>query len=881
MSRKIPFIFVGIFFICFLFPFSAYALPGDADGNGSVDIEDARIIARFVANQIPTLPNPDDADATQDGKVDMEDAFIIAKWVTGETRIVVVAPRYGPPEPLRLGEMIRVEVFEKFFPFNITGGTVRIISASTGYDSGDQSLTFESDGRSLYYHWNTAGLAPASDYEITANLTDSSGFSVYAARTSAEAAQEVSQSGVVVSLTNEVFKLPYLAVAVDAYAPAPGIPLEFRRHAPNNAPAYPYLGPLGRGWFHNYDLMLEEYTDGRIALRNRIFQSNADGTYTSSPGDYGMLTRDSDGTFQLKEKNGLVYRFRSDLRFDYKEDLNGNRISAIYNSANQLVEIRHSAGQSFFLEYNDAGRIIRLTDHVGRVTTYEYDSPYPTSKNFIISPNDYSLLARVTDPALAVTQYTYSFGLHDSDTSGISDFRLLSVAHPDGTYVHYEHDSRARLVKQTGTWGANPTTYQYDEDGKTHITDAAGGETVISVNDRGQPLTVISPDNAQTQMQYDTSGNLTRVSDPLEHITQMGYDEFGNMTWSANPLEETIQYGYDLRFNKTSHVTNPLNKTTSFTYDNDGNLSVITFPDPQQSQISFTHDSQGNLTVLKDAAQKTTEFSYNSQGQVTNIRNALQHDTRFAYHDTGNLKSVIDAKSHAIIYDRDLLDRLTQRTYPDNSHEDYEYNAAGKVTVITNRRGERILFSYDNTGRLEFKTYPSGKKLLFHYDSRGLLSSVEKESGEQISLDAYYEHDLSRHLTLAKVPGKVETESYDVSYSYDKADNRKVMVYPDGYKLNYEYDAANRLKRISDKDNNTIVEYYYDAADRREQRILGNGTYATYAYDDLDRLTKLTNHAPDGIIQSQFEYTYNAAGIRKTMTTNSNIHTTRQVSAKP
>jgi len=86
MSRKIPFIFVGIFFICFLFPFSAYALPGDADGNGSVDIEDARIIARFVANQIPTLPNPDDADATQDGKVDMEDAFIIAKWVTGEIR---------------------------------------------------------------------------------------------------------------------------------------------------------------------------------------------------------------------------------------------------------------------------------------------------------------------------------------------------------------------------------------------------------------------------------------------------------------------------------------------------------------------------------------------------------------------------------------------------------------------------------------------------------------------------------------------------------------------------------------------------------------------------------------------------------------------------
>ncbi len=156
-------------------PCFALALPGDADGNGTVDIEDARIIARFVANQIPGLPNPTDADATQDGNVDMEDAFIIAKRVTGNTRIVVVAPRYGPPEPLKLGEVIRIEVFEKFFPFHIKGGTVRIISPSTGYDSDDRALTFEKDGRSLYYHWDTAGLISASDYAITITLDEAEG----------------------------------------------------------------------------------------------------------------------------------------------------------------------------------------------------------------------------------------------------------------------------------------------------------------------------------------------------------------------------------------------------------------------------------------------------------------------------------------------------------------------------------------------------------------------------------------------------------------------------------------------------------------------------------------------------------------------------------
>jgi RHS repeat-associated protein len=838
MSRKIPFIFVGIFLICFLFAFSAYALPGDADGNGSVDIEDARIIARFIANQIQTLPNPDDADATQDGKVDMEDAFIIAKWVTGETRIVVVAPRYGPPEPLRLGEVIRVEVFEKFFPLNITGGTVRIISASTGYDSGDQPLMFEKDGRSLYYHWDTAGLTAAGDYDIAVNLTDFSGAS-FATAASA-------------TLSNEVYKQRYLAVAVDAYVPAPGIPLEFRRHVPNNAPAYPYMGPLGRGWFHNYDLKLEEYTDGRVALRNRIFKSNADGSYTASPGDYGLLTRDSDGTFQIREKNGLIYRFRSDLRFDYMEDLNGNRISAIYDASNHLVEIRHSCGKSFFLEYDTGGRIIRLTDHAGRVTTYEGNTTYP-------------LLSKVTDPAGGVTEYAYSVGQSD-----IMNSRLLSIAFPDGTHTHYEYDSEARLIRQTGTWGANPVDYSYDADGTTHITDALGGETTAQVNDRGQPTLITDPDGAQTQMQYDTSANLTQITNPLFYVTQLAYDEFGNILQVTNPLADVTQYGYDLRFNKPAWIINPLGKTTSFNYDANGNLITTIYPD--SSLEIYGYDTEGNLTSYQDAAGKTTHYSYNSQGQMSAHQNALGRSTQFSYDSAGDLDSVTDAKGHVISHTRDILGRLTRRTYPDGSHEDYEYDADGKVTAFTNRRGEKITFTYDVTGRLEWKDYPSGRKIHFLYDWTGYLASVEEVVGETTSLDSAYERDAVHRITKVKVLGKTPPESYDISYAYDASGNRIFMAYPDGYSLNYEYDAANRLIRISGAGGNTIVAYQYDAASRRTIRTLGNGTYTTYEYDDLDRLTLLINYAPGGAVQSRFAYTYNAAGIRTSMTTLEGAH---------
>jgi RHS repeat-associated protein len=853
----------AIFVLCLLLPVSAYAIPGDADGNGIVNMEDARTIARYVVNEIPAVPNPADADANQDGKIDMEDAFIIAKKVSGQTRIVVVSTLNGSSSVLRLGEIIRIEIFEKFFPFNITRGIVRIVSASTGYDSGDIPLTFERDGRSLYYDWNTAGLAAATDYAITVSLEDRNGSTFGAVRSSRAA----SQPETVASLTNAIFEPRFLAEVTDAFCPAPGIPLKFRRVVPHDSAHYPYLGPLGRGWVHNYDISLEEYTDGRVAFHgpdgfNRFFQSNGDGTYTSSPGDHGVLVRNPDGTFQLKEKNGFIYRFRPDLRLDYEQDLNGNRVTAVHNDANQLVRIRHSNGESLSLAYNSAGRLVTLTDCAGRVTTYQYDSTNLT-------------LTRVTDPAGNVTDYSYIIGAPyilarqlvcvGSCQPSLLDYRLQSISFPDGTRIQNDFDSEAKLTRQTGAWGANPVQYNYDADSTTDIEDALGGMTTVRIDDEGQPLQVTTADGAQTNFQYDAAANLAQVTDPLSHVTHFSYDGAGNVTQVSNPLGETVQSDYDLRFNEPLSVTNPLGRTTSFAYNSVGNLRATTYPDG--SSDGYDYDSAGNLISTTDAAGKMTRYSYNTDGQVTEIQDALGNSTQFSYNPAGDLQNVTDAKGHVVSDTRDILGRVTRRSYPDGSHEDFEYDGAGKMTAFTNRRGERMSFTYDATGRLEWKTYPSGRKLHFLYDGAGYLASVEQVVGSTTTLDTAYERDAMHRVTKMKVPGKAYPESYDVSYAYDAAGRRIFMAYPDGYSLNYSYDAANRLIRISNASDSTIVAYEYDAAGRCTKKTLGNGTYTTYQYDDLDRLVLLVNCSPNGTVQSRFSYTYNAAGIRTSMTT--------------
>lgn len=864
-------------FFALLLSALAFAETGDVDNNGAVDLDDARQIARYLVGQIPSLEKPENGDVNYDDVVDMQDAFTIAMKVTGKSRIVVASPRYGIQDKLNVGQTIRIEVFEKFAPYQIQGGTVRIVSASTGYDTGELSLIFERDGRSLYYHWDTSGLTPASDYQIFVHIYETSqSMPVSDQIRSVSAATDTQTPSATVSLTNRIYEPPILTTVIDAYAPAPGIPLIFKRVYHHNHSYYPYLGPLGRGWVHNYDVGLEEYSDGRIIFRNpegcgRSFKSNMDGTYTSSPGDYGSLTRDLDGSFTVVEKSGIRYHFHSNLKFDFIEDRSGNRITGTYNDKGYLTRIQHSSGQAFTLEYNNTGRIARLTDHAGRATVYEYEPksellPIAILVTYPQNPGPNQVLAKVTNAAGDATKYSYLQG----QSKDILNYRLSSIEYPDGTFKHFEYDDSARLKKRSEKNGWYAGQYSYDADGTTHLSDALGNQASTKVNDKAAPLWTRGPDGALTQMEYNAASNMTGITDPRGNKTLLDYDEYGNIIQTTDPLGKTISIQYDLRFQKPYKITNQLGITTENWYDDYGNLKNIVYID--ESKETFTYDTRGNMLSSQDGEDKTTAYTYNNNGQAASVQDASGHTTQFSYDTAGQLKTVINAKSvTAVSHEYDALGRVTKKTYPDNSFEAYTYNAGGNITSFVNRRGETIQYEYNFAGQLEWKRYPGGKACHYLYNTVGTLFRVERVVGDQVSLEEEYELDSAQRVTKSKTPGRQSPQTYDVSYAYDLAGNRTLMAYPDGYVLHYEYDALNRLIRIYDSQK-TIVAYEYDVAGRRIRRTLGNGTYTVYEYSVMNYLTKLTNHAPDTAVQSSFEYTYNKAGMRTSMKTQEGTH---------
>jgi|GEM_PF-3369385 len=564
-----------------------------------------------------------------------------------------------------------------------------------------------------------------------------------------------------------------LAVAVDAYAPGSVLPLVFARVAPQSIDQRFRLGPLGRGWWHNFEYRLTVPQAGEVVVHG---PGGATRTFTDvwwqgqrlpEPGDYGELTLDADG-YRLREKSGLVWRFDGAGRLDYVAETNGNRLTMSYTGV-LLSSITHSNGQVLQIVYDDAGRIARvehrLADNSVRATSYQYNGEY---------------LRAVTDPGSVTTEYDYS-----PVAGSPADHALRAITFPDGTHRYYEYDALGRLIAQSRDENAERVRLSYDPSGRVQVKDAL---------------------NAATSLHPGAFGELLDITDPLGAKARLRYDALLNLTGAVGPENQSAQFEYDSK-------SNPIRIT-----------------DPLLNVISLGNTGDGSrLDWLRDARGHVTDFTTDSRGD------------------------------------------LTQMTYPDASSELFEYDTAGNVTKVTNRRGQQINFRYEDTRwnslvtRKEWREPWSQDPVRttgYTYDLRGNLTSVIDSATGTIAMQYDHRDFLKRIDYPGGGPGGRWFE-----FEYNNAGRRTQRRGHDGYVLNYDYDTAGRLEQLTDGSGAEIIRYFYDDAGRLSRENKGNGTYTTYEYDAAGQITHMVNYGKDDAVQSRFDYVYDVNGNPTSMAT--------------
>lgn len=753
----------------------------------------------------------------------------------------------------QIGSIVRLYAVEGSGEGDVASGKIRITSSSQGFDSGSQPLLIpagtvlpvrEEDRN--YFHWDTAGLKPGSDYRVAVSLTDRAGHTT-------------TNSSLKLTLGPRPPVSTHLVATTDLVVPARGMPVVITRSYVADSG---FQGPLGFRWSHSYLMHVEEAADGLVKVFNAdgsgsFFKPASGGTYQSPRGDFRTLTRQPDGSCHLRTTSGTVFEFSQGVLTQIR-DRNGNTTTLLRGAGGRLEQITDPSGGVTAFAFDSLGRLVRIVDPAQRQLLYGYDARGD--------------LRTFTDPAGARTNYFYDRQHH-----------LTRIVDPGNRSTTFAVDAEERLISVSLAGGINRLTFQYaDKVPEVRVTDARGRQTRIGYAGEGPPMRVVDPLGSVIRMTYDADFNLLGVTDGNGHTASFAYDGQGNVVESTDALGRRVLFTYEPVFSQMTGMTTATGSQVAFGYDAAGNLRTVSYPDTSTEELSY--DAFGSVTTKKDRLGRFISYDYEDRGLLTTKHYPDGTSATYEYDERGNLISAAN-ENGAVGWTYDAADRVAKVTYPGGETAPYTYDpagtldsfkypdgtllryardSAGRVTSIRDADGGIVAaYLYSDTSQVLRKTLGNGVLATYDYDVAGHLSTLVNKADDGVVSRFAYQYDKAGNRRTVTTPEGVTT------YTYDAADQLTKVVLPNGFTTSYDFDAnGNRRARTT---NGGVTEYVSNLLDQYTRvgpdtytydlngNLIGKATPAgawTYAYDSENRLTSV--HSPLDTVT----YSYDALGRR-------------------
>ncbi|MEN8904720.1 MAG: RHS repeat-associated core domain-containing protein, partial [Clostridiales bacterium] len=96
-----------------------------------------------------------------------------------------------------------------------------------------------------------------------------------------------------------------------------------------------------------------------------------------------------------------------------------------------------------------------------------------------------------------------------------------------------------------------------------------------------------------------------------------------------------------------------------------------------------------------------------------------------------------------------------------------------------------------------------------------------------------------------------------LKYGWNEVDERDYIIYPDGSKVDYEYDEMGRIAEVTGMDN--TVKYEYNVLGKVKKQILPDGTTTNYSYNSSSKILELNSIRENKIIDRR-EFSYDKTG---------------------
>jgi YD repeat-containing protein len=545
--------------------------------------------------------------------------------------------------------------------------------------------------------------------------------------------------------------------------------------------------------------------------------------------------------------------------------------------------------------YAPNGQCTSMTDDLGHVTTYTYDT-VGWSRS-ISTPNTRTEFAVLRDRCGNVLSCAQT---DISDLGGPPQvFAWTNV-----------YDSLSRCVR---------------------VTDNVGNSSHCTYDSLSRIEVMFNPREYSVRYSYDLLGRTTLAIADLDGdgILDLAHDISSSNYWSSSSgqlLATTDSHG-----NTTSYVYDSLNRCTQVTRADTSHTSLVWSPrsnliqetDPNGTMIVHTYDLNdrcisNNVTPGSGVSSATTseQFAYDGCSRLVSAINDASVCT-FTYDSLGRCTRGVSGGLGALTTYDSVGNRLSL-TYPGGRVLTYAYDSQDRCTNIFENGASFIGFDYDGPERLARIRCANGVNSRIFHDGivgvpnspgdfgqseiSGIRHAVAGGSPELDRLSIYWDPNGNKALRIHIINGSGPTNgiamfydaadrlvngrasgnfgfSRDTHYNLDQTGNRTNVtgavtcpgdytlssaVPPADYQMN-QYTTTPCDSRTYDENGNlatrstgavSSVSYTYDCYDRLVNVNDSGLPIAIYAYDALGRRISKTVFSNDGLppVTTQFYY---------------------------
>lgn len=497
-----------------------------------------------------------------------------------------------------------------------------------------------------------------------------------------------------------------------------------------------------------------------------------------------------------------------------------------YDSFGDMLTSTDPDGNTItYSNYDVTGSPDTVTDPLGHVTTYAYDSIGDVTS--------------MTDPENHTSTYSY-------DVFGRSTGSQVPENQASGQYITTPapvYDGDDNIIQSTAPNGA-VTTYTYDADDEETSETLPPDSSAASPPARTETFTYDADGNQLTSTEPD--GNVPGAS-AGSYTTTNAYNAIGELTSTTSPAG-TTSYTYDDAGNQVT-TTDPDGNTTTDTYNLNNWLTSV--KDASGHTTSQTFDLDGIVTSVTDANGNTTNYTVDANGQVTQVQvphsgsggSTVYDTTQYVYDQDGNLTETITpqgvesgipgAYTYQTDYNADgqVSAQLSAYNPQDPAYNtpyetDYSYDADGNLASVTDppSGGQSIrpvtTYSYTDNGWLSGSQDPFGVTTSYAYDALGDQTSrtVTGEGGDMSQTNSWaYNPDGSlASETDSGVPTGLYSELVDNS---DTNNTTSTGSWPTATDDNGDYEGYNFATHAAGSGTDTFTW---------RLNIPEDGTYAVY-----------------------------------------------------